>query len=468
MEFQDFSIDPAALELRKGGVRVDLSPQAVRLLAVLVRKRGELVTRQELYAALWPGEPEVDVDRGLNTLIRQIRQALGDSPTDPRFIRTYPRRGYRFLVVDSVPARLGEPEAASPAAAAPALAIRRRPSVVDTLLVVAVIFMAAVLVLGRDDPDSSVPRPARESFELGRHLLQSPAISRRGMAVPYFRETVRLAPTSARARAHLADALLWADRDAEAEREARRALELDAKEPHALFIGGVLALIQAWDWTRAETLLRRAVARDRSEPTYAVVLAFLLSTAGRHEEAVRLLDRARSLDPASAILTADIGMMYWYASQPRQAAEACEHAVRLAPEATYARDCALAARVALGDLASARAHAVALLALAGEDGVKVLGDLATPAASALARYRRWQADRARAAVARAPFGAALAFAEAGHVAEAISALGQAAANRDMGFVTITVDPRFAGLRADSAFLQLAAQLVARGAAAPRS
>ncbi len=456
----EFEIDLAALELRRDGVPVSLAPQAVRLLGVLARHRGDMVTRQQLYVALWPEDPTVDVDRGLNTLIRQIRNALGDDAASPRYIRTYPRRGYRLL---SAPL----PQPTADAEAFVEGHVYWRPWGVVTAAVVG--FAALGIFLFRShDPDASIPEGARESFALGRQMLESPLASRRAGAVPYFEHVVRLGPNSSRARAFLADAMLWANRREGAVREARRALELDRREPHALFISGVLTLIREWDWTRAEQLLAQAVARDEGSVTYRVVLAFALTTAGRREESVRLLDQSRAMDPASAILASDIGMMYLYADRPREAAEACEHAIRMAPEATYAIDCALAARVALGHADSARVLALRLIDLAGGNRARVLGNEAPPADSVLVRYRRWQAEQAALYPSRAPFDAAIALAQAGQLRKAVEALKVAAANRDMGFITATVDPRLAVLHRDPSFVRLTAPLVAAGAAPPRS
>lgn len=457
MEFEDFSVDEAALELRRHGGRVDLSPQGVRLLIALLQRRGELVTRQELYRILWPGDPDVDVDRGLNTLMRQLRRALGDRPSDPRFIKTYPRRGYRML-----PPPAGGRAVERPRRSLVELALPRLAWVLLFTGVVA----AAFLWPPRHDPDASVPEPARESFRLGRHLLLSPTLARRAEAVPLLTDAVRLAPKSARARAHLADALLWAGRPADAERESARALALDEDEPHALFIGGVLALIRGWDWPRAEALLRRSIDRDPGSAVYHVVLGLVLSTAGKSAEALSLLDWARELDPASAVLTADVGMMYLYVGQPRKAAEACEQAARLAPDALYTHDCALAARSLLGDFRAARSHAATMVRLVGYDEHEVLGDTSEPPDAAVARYHQWDAARAEADSTGWAFGSALAFVQAGRHAEALEALSRAAARREMGFVTATVDPRLASLHSDARFLRMTEPLVAKGAAHP--
>lgn len=95
--FGAFDLDVRAGELRRDGAAVKLQPQPFRVLALLVARAGELVTREELKKALWGDETYVDFERGLNFCINQVRAALGDSADSPRFIQTLPRRGYRFV-----------------------------------------------------------------------------------------------------------------------------------------------------------------------------------------------------------------------------------------------------------------------------------------------------------------------------------------------------------------------------------
>ena len=97
IRFADFEFDERAGELRRNGSTRRLEPQPARVLAVLIERAGELVSRAELQQQVWSGETYVDFDRGLNYCIAQIREALGDSASEPRFIETLPRRGYRFI-----------------------------------------------------------------------------------------------------------------------------------------------------------------------------------------------------------------------------------------------------------------------------------------------------------------------------------------------------------------------------------
>jgi serine/threonine protein kinase/Tol biopolymer transport system component len=93
-----FEVDLRAGEVRDGEQRAILPEQAVRILRMLVEAGGELVGREEIRKKLWPNDTVVEFDHSINTAIRNLRRALGDSPDDPKYIETIPRRGYRLLV----------------------------------------------------------------------------------------------------------------------------------------------------------------------------------------------------------------------------------------------------------------------------------------------------------------------------------------------------------------------------------
>ncbi len=92
-----FEVDLDSSEVHKEGRRVSLQEQPFRVLAILLERPGEVVTREQLQARLWPADTYVGFDEGLNTAIRKLRVAFGDSADNPRFIETVSRRGYRFI-----------------------------------------------------------------------------------------------------------------------------------------------------------------------------------------------------------------------------------------------------------------------------------------------------------------------------------------------------------------------------------
>ena len=97
LRFGVFEVNLRAGELRKQGVRIKVQEQPFHVLTVLLQRAGEVVTREELRNQNWPADTFVDFDNSLNTAINKLREALGDSADNPRFIETLPRRGYRFI-----------------------------------------------------------------------------------------------------------------------------------------------------------------------------------------------------------------------------------------------------------------------------------------------------------------------------------------------------------------------------------
>jgi cholera toxin transcriptional activator len=95
--FGVFEADLGARELRKQGRRLRLQDQPFAVLATLIERRGEVVSREELRQKLWPADTFVDFDHSLNTAVNKIRETLGDSASSPRFVETLARRGYRFI-----------------------------------------------------------------------------------------------------------------------------------------------------------------------------------------------------------------------------------------------------------------------------------------------------------------------------------------------------------------------------------
>ena len=95
--FGEFVLDTRSGELRRGSYRVRLRPQPAAVLEYLLQRPGEVVSRSDLRDVLWPDGTFVHFDHGLNSCIKQLRAALTDSKSAPRFLETLPRRGYRFI-----------------------------------------------------------------------------------------------------------------------------------------------------------------------------------------------------------------------------------------------------------------------------------------------------------------------------------------------------------------------------------
>jgi DNA-binding winged helix-turn-helix (wHTH) protein len=124
VRFDVFEVDLRAQELYKAGRKIKLQIQPFQVLAMMLERPGEVVTREEMQKRLWPADTFVDFDHSVNTAIKKLRQALGDDKNKPRFVETLPKRGYRFLAGVKRPAssaaiaetRVAAPDAAKDAA----------------------------------------------------------------------------------------------------------------------------------------------------------------------------------------------------------------------------------------------------------------------------------------------------------------------------------------------------------------
>jgi DNA-binding winged helix-turn-helix (wHTH) protein/TolB-like protein len=154
IRFGLFELDPATGDLRREGRPVRLQPQPARVLALLVSRAGEVVSREELRQQIWNDGTFVDFERGLNFCISQIRTALNDSADSPRFIETLPKRGYRFIApVTATPAgpeRAQRVEGAETSAASATRGVSRWGVAAGGLAVVAVVLIALLAASGRD------------------------------------------------------------------------------------------------------------------------------------------------------------------------------------------------------------------------------------------------------------------------------------------------------------------------------
>jgi adenylate cyclase len=117
IRFGAFELDPESGELRKQGLKVRLQEQPFQILQILLEHPGKVVTREELQQRIWSSDTFVDFDHGVYNAIKKLREALGDSADNPRYIETLSRRGYRFIAPVNGPA--SEPGGSAPAAAAP-------------------------------------------------------------------------------------------------------------------------------------------------------------------------------------------------------------------------------------------------------------------------------------------------------------------------------------------------------------
>jgi len=187
---------------RKNGLRIPLQEQPFRVLLVLLENPGRIVTREELQQRLWAADTFVEFDRGLNTAINKVREALSDSAGGPRFVETVPKRGYRFLapVERVIAGDSGEPRVPG----TDRNTLGPWPSVRKSALPIALLAAAAVLIWRGLHPREVLPDPPLRKFaftsedatDSGLATYGRAAISPDGRQIAYFGGGVPYEPGS--------------------------------------------------------------------------------------------------------------------------------------------------------------------------------------------------------------------------------------------------------------------------------
>ena len=188
--FDRFNVDLSTGKLQRSGLNVPIQGQPFQVLRLLLMAKGDVVTRDQLRAALWPEDTFVDFEHGLNTAVRKVRQALEDSIENPKFIETLPRLGYRFIASvewSTVESLAGEnPESALPEPTPSGISLppgRERRNALRALFAILVLAVAIFVVyqyrhLGRQSPVAlQAPLPAISERRLTANPDDTPVTS---------------------------------------------------------------------------------------------------------------------------------------------------------------------------------------------------------------------------------------------------------------------------------------------------
>lgn len=313
IRFDGWTLRRQTGELLKAGTRVQLRPQEAQVLEELLAHAGELVTREQLIARLWP-KRVVDFSMGLNSVVRRLRADLGDHAETPRYIETIPRRGYRFIgAVDTRVAAVAASVDLPAPSTVPARWQRGRwPVVAASLLVLATVATAHRSQpiddrTGQSPPGVSANPQAQERYLRARHFLQRRTPGDVERARQYFTESLAIDPGFARAWAGLASAC-WIDTLegrlpqqqglSRVRQAAERALTIDPglAEAHAR-----LAFYR-WrigDRSAGDEHFRKAVELDPGDPLLLSIAASNAASDGQFATAIELQRRAVEAEPLS-------------------------------------------------------------------------------------------------------------------------------------------------------------------------
>jgi DNA-binding winged helix-turn-helix (wHTH) protein len=292
--FGDFDLDATNFELHRGRMRVKLERIPMELLILLARNNGRLVQRGEVVETIWGKGHFFEIDSAINTAIRKLRLALGDHAEQPTFIETVPGRGYRFLAAGSNHSTPLDARALY----SKGLHFWNRKTP-DSYVEAIRLYQKAIDI----DPDYPLPYLglAKTWILLGIHGI---------------RPSLEVYP---RARATVA-----------------KALELDPSLAEAHAVMGDIVKGYDWDWSGAETHYLRALNLDPACALAHQWYANLLSTIGRHDEAIRHAIEARALDPLSVGSVSFVSFTLLRARRYSEALSESESALTLEPNSPLA------------------------------------------------------------------------------------------------------------------------------------
>jgi len=481
LRFGLFEADLRGGELRRNGVKVRIQELPFRALILLLSRPNEVVTRDELRQALWPGDVFVDFDRGISSAIKRLRDTLGDSADNPIFIETIERHGYRWIG----PIHPAEP-APHEQAQTPLLTPSPWRKLVFVIPVLALLFAVWIFrpayhnakAGGKTDPaTSSAPRSAAnkeaEDFYLkGRFYWNKRTPESLNQAVDAFTQAIVHDPNYAPAYMGLADSYnLLREYSAMPAREAysrafaaaKKAVELDDSSSEAHASLAFVTFYANWDAIGAEREFRRAIELDPNNSKAHHWYATFLQTLSRHEQALLEIERARELDPNSSSILADKGRLLWAAGRHEDALQLLKQLEAADPNFASPHRYLRYAYFETGDYVSYLAelkleailtHDAPTLAVAqaGSMGYKEGGELG---------MLKWQLEEEKKLSQRgnwSPYWTAQTENRLGHTQEALRLLEVCVETHDEAVLLAKEDPAFNDLHTHAAFQQLLAKI----------
>ena len=498
VRFGPFETNPATGETRKYGIRIKLGGQQAAIPRALLERPGEVVSREELRQRLWARDTFIEFENGLNSAIKKLRRALGDSANTPLYIETVPRTGYRFIApVETVSrtAGLAETSAVDDRPGGPperehGRAPRWRVALWAAILLiglpVAYITVSALRgyflphhttaarVGATVDGDRATEADsvglstksdlARDLYLKGMYFWNQRTARGFQQAIEHFQKATAADPKYALAYAGLANSftLLSAYSVAsatlyipEARTAAQRALDLAPNLAEAHTAMALIVENDDWDWQRAEKEFRRAIQLNPNYATGHQWFAELLMWRGRFDEALLESAKAQQLDPLSLIIAADRGAILYYSREYDRAVEQLRAVLRRDPNFSRAQIIE-SAYVERGQFEQARNQA--------DLQRRTYGDAALSARLAYIYGRAGQLEKARRELGKLEkitrterpdlFAMSLAHLALGDKEEALADLTKAC-DEHYNFVTgLKVEPAFDPLRGDPRFQEL--------------
>ncbi len=348
-EFGPFSVDTQEKLLSRDGTPVPIAPRVFEVLLALIENRGRTVGKDELIERVW-ADTFVEVGN-LNRSISTLRNLLGDDRHEPRFIKTFPKRGYRFdaevreILEEDRPPIIETRQVRVPLAVhddsltANNLSISSRRRVAILLVLASGIGILAIglsnraLIWNSESSGSVIGIPtdkkrnadAAELLRQGRELWQDRSGESLHRATIMLEQAVEADPSRALAHAALADAYAFDGQNwTRAEAAATIAIRLDPTlgEPHATI--GFIRMFWEWKLTEADSHFRKAIALSPDYATGHQWYSINLMAAGKGHQALAEMRRALELEPNSLPINADLCRTFYFNRRLDDAEEQCE------------------------------------------------------------------------------------------------------------------------------------------------
>lgn len=474
-EFEDFRLCAEDPSLWRGDELVQVSPKALEMLVVLVQKKGEIVSREELIETLWK---DTFVEEGnINYTVSLLRKVFENK----ELIKTVPRRGYRFTAEVRDGARSGAAILESETTPVRRTAAPLMTWAFGVVLLIGILFVSAFAYLWKPDiveiPATDAKTQTSEAmrtYMLGKMILESRSADNRSeRAIDEFQRAIALDPTLAIAYAGLAEGFASAANRipypestvtvAKARTAAEKALALEPNLAEGYLIRGWIRRNIDWDWSGAEADFRRSIELSPKNATAHQRLAQTLAITGQFDEALAESKIAYDLDPVSeSILTSRIPVLEARGDYEEGLKES-EAFMRENKNSNQA----------------ARAYATFLLHAGNYQKVVEIGEPAlvrqsnqTPFAwlslLAAAYHAMNEGEKSAILISRleemsqtdtkALYSLAMNYAEQGRIDEAVRAIQRCYETREERMAWLNVEPRFENLRSDDRFKALLAKM----------
>lgn len=453
VQFDRFRFDFSTEVLFDNEAPLELSPKPAKMLGLLLRCAGELVTRDQIASHVWPGRV-VDFDQNINFCIRQIREQLGDDPKRPAFLETIPRRGYRFLVVPEVVQH--KETSLTKDSNSKVLGY-----VALLLVVVAAITLFTVSVGvpkgadGTETSDHVVKTP--QEVKRALFLMDQGGESNRQRALTILENFVKDNPAKSEGHAGLVLVRLYHAQD-EAEREIVREHLRQAQQfapNHALtqLASAKVALYYNWDVVAAASLFKAAALQA---PESILILHDLAVVAVIQQDFVlaeKTIDKILEVAPGQFQQRYHAGWFYQVSGKHDLALKQCVESLELAPSHTFSLLCAGQSSLVMNLNQSAAHYFGLLLEQLGASETEIGAVSAAIQVGKSKPFNDWYISWLGEHSAD-PFSLALAYGQANEQKQALSSLAEAVKQRHMMVPMALAFTELSDLHNDERFQEL--------------